>query len=438
MLLTPFKVGIAGLGTVGSSVIHILERRANALARATGRNIQITGISARAQDKERSFAVKNYRWFDNPVELAKSSDIDVFVEAIGGENGIALKSINAALDAGKSVVTANKALLANNGMILAKRAEEKNLILNFEAVVAGGIPIIKHLREALIGNTIEKIYGILNGTCNYILSRMGDEHLSFNEALAAAQKKGYAEQDPSVDIDGHDTAHKLAVLATLAFGIKLRPAAVHHEGIRKIRVEDIIEARSLGYEIKLLGIAERRSGKMLLRVHPALLPQRAPLAQVHGVLNAVSIKADAVDLTSIGPGAGGEATASAVVADIADIARGHGLKMPLLRSIDDLEDFEVLPIAEHRGAFYVRMLVEDKVGVLANIAGEMARQEISLESVKQIEFKNRSYVDEHSADEKSIVIITHDTSEIRLRYAINAIIGHQFIRSEPRVLRIES
>jgi homoserine dehydrogenase len=431
------NVGIAGLGTVGGSVVSILERRANALSLATNRNIRITSVSARERNKARPFSTDRYRWFSNPVELARSPDIDVLVEAMGGRDGVALDSINAALGAGKHVVTANKALLAGHGMTLARLAEEKGLVLNFEAVVAGGIPIIKQLREALLGNTIEKIYGILNGTCNYILTRMGDDQLSFQDALKEAQRRGYAEADPGADIDAHDTAHKLAVLATLAFGIKLDASKIQIEGIREVTFEDISEARQLGYQIKLLGIAERRNERILLRAHPALVPNDAPLAQVNGVLNAVSIKADAVDLTTIGPGAGGEATASAVVADIADIARGNGLKYPLLRDSSRLEDFLVSPLQDHVGSFYVRMIVEDKVGVFASIASQMAKRNISLESIKQLPANSSKREADREAGVKSIVLITHETSEGNIQAALKKIENDNFLRGKPKILRIE-
>jgi homoserine dehydrogenase len=431
------NVGIVGLGTVGASVVSILERRANALSLATNRNIRITSVSARDRGKIRAIATERYRWFSDPVELARSSNVDVLVEAMGGRDGVALDSINAALESGKHVVTANKALLAKHGMALARSAEEKNLVLNFEAVVAGGIPIIKQLREALLGNTIEKIYGILNGTCNYILTRMGDDNLSFENALKEAQRLGYAEADPGADIDAHDTAHKLAVLATLAFGIKLDASKVEVEGIRDVGFEDISEARQLGYQIKLLGIAERRNERILLSAHPALVPNDAPLSQVNGVLNAVSIKADAVDLTTIGPGAGGEATASAVVADIADIARGNGLKNPLLRDSNSLEDFLVLPLKDHIGSFYVRMIVEDKVGVFASIASHMAKRNISLESIKQLAVRSAERAAEKEAGLKSIVLITHETSGENIKTALSMIENDKFVRGKPKILRIE-
>lgn len=434
----PINVGIAGLGTVGGAVVRILERRANALALATGRAVRIAGVSARSKEKHLNLVDSKYRWFDDPVDLAGSPAIDVFVEAMGGKDGAAYESVNRALDRGKAVVTANKALLAHRGMELAQKAEDENLILNFEAVVAGGIPIIKQLREAMVGNTIEKIYGILNGTCNYILTKMAEERVSLDVALKQAQELGYAEADPSTDIDGIDSAHKIAVLATLAFGIKLDANQVHCEGIRGIRIEDILEAQELKCNIKLLGIAERHNGNVMLRVHPALVPIDAPLSQVRGVLNAVSVKADAVDLTTIGPGAGGDATASAVVADIADIARGHGVRTPLLRKVRQLEEFSVLPLKEHRGSFYVRMEVEDRVGVIASIANEMAKRDISLESIIQLDRRKKILSPpEGRVIVQTIVLVTHEASESRLKNALDAIGLYKFVRGTPKVLRVE-
>src|SRR5215207_5740315 len=237
-MLQPLKIGVAGLGTVGSSVIRLLDRRANALAAASGRGVAVTAISARSRDRDRGLALERFRWFDDPVALARDSEIDLFVELIGGENGPAREAVSAALDAGKPVVTANKALLARHGVDLAERAERAGVALNFEAAVAGGVPIVKTLREGLVGNTIERVYGILNGTCNYILTRMEAEGLSFEECLRDAQRLGYAEADPTFDIGGFDTAHKLAILTSLAFGTQIDAEAIHVEGIAQITTAD--------------------------------------------------------------------------------------------------------------------------------------------------------------------------------------------------------
>src|SRR5579883_1773203 len=323
---SPLRIGIAGLGTVGAAVVKLLDRQAETLARRTGRQIVIRGVSAARREKDRGVDLSRVTWYDDSVALAKAPDIDLFVELIGGEDGVALAVAEAALGAGKSFVTANKALLAKHGMRLAHLAEENGVALAFEASVAGGIPIVKTLREGLAGNSIERVYGILNGTCNYILTRMEQEGLSFAQCLAEAQKLGYAEADPSFDIGGFDTAHKLAILTSLAFGTRIDPDAIAIEGIRDISLADIEAASELGYRIKLLGVAERTSAGIEQRVHPTMVPRSSAIAQVMGVTNAVTIDADAVhELTLSGPGAGGLATASSVVADIVDIAKGARL-----------------------------------------------------------------------------------------------------------------
>ena len=321
----PFRVGIAGLGTVGRAVLSILERRAAPLADRTGRPVVVTAVSARDRARDRGVDVSRVRWFDDAVALARADDIDVVVELIGGADGVAKAVVEAALDAGRHVVTANKALLARHGLDLARRAEERGVALAFEASSAGGIPVVKTLREGLAGNAVTRISGILNGTCNYILSQMEQEGSSFAECLADAQRLGYAEADPTFDVEGFDTAHKLAILASLAFGTEIDADAIYVEGIASIAPLDLRMADELGYRIKLLGVAERIAGDgaggIEARVHPTMVPKTSAIAQVMGVTNAVTIDADAVgELTLVGPGAGGGATASAVVADIADIA----------------------------------------------------------------------------------------------------------------------
>lgn len=276
----PLRVGIAGLGTVGASVIRLLDRQAAALAASTGRAIKVTAVSARDRSRDRGVDVSAFKWFDDPVALATSPDIDLFVELIGGDEGPARAAVEAALGAGKSVVTANKALLAKHGMSLAQRAEDKRVALAFEASVAGGIPIVKTLREGLAGNSIQRVYGILNGTCNYILSRMELEGLSFEECLKDAQRLGYAEADPTFDIGGFDTAHKLAILTALAFGTQVDAEAIHVEGIQSITLADLKSAEELGYRIKLLGVAQRTDKGIEQRVHPTMVPKSSSLAEV--------------------------------------------------------------------------------------------------------------------------------------------------------------
>lgn len=286
------KVGIAGLGTVGASVVRLIAKRDNRLAEAAGRHIRVTAVSARSRGKDRGIDLAGARWFDDAVSLAADPDIDVFVELMGGAGDPAKAAVETALESGKAVVTANKALLAAHGTALARKAEAKGVALNFEAAVAGGIPVIKTLRESLLGNTIERVYGILNGTCNYILTRMAEEGISFEACLKDAQRLGYAEADPTFDVDGFDTAHKLSLLTSLAFGTLVDTKGISIEGIRSIKPVDLRMAEELGYRVKLLGVAQRTADGVEQRVHPTFIPKDEAIAQVNGVLNAVAIDAD--------------------------------------------------------------------------------------------------------------------------------------------------
>ena len=317
------------------------------------------------------------------MALARDPGNDVFVELIGGADGVAHASVEAAIDAGKHVVTANKALLARHGVALARAAEEKGVSLNFEAAAAGGIPIIKTLREALAGNTVNRVYGILNGTCNYILTRMEQERLSFAECLAAAQRLGYAEADPTFDIEGHDTAHKLALLTAIAFGTEIDAESIYVEGISSITPADIEAADELGYRIKLLGVASRTDSGIEQRVHPTMVPKSSAIARIDGVTNAVAVEADFVgQLVLSGPGAGGDATASSVMSDIADIARGDRVGT-FGRPASSLEPYRKAGIRRHEGGYYIRLSVYDRPGAFAAIAQRMADAQISLESIVQ-------------------------------------------------------
>ncbi len=319
----PLRLGIAGLGTVGSAVVQMIVQQQAALTARCGRPIEVVAVSARSRNKKRAVDMRRLRWVSDPLRLAADREIDVFVELMGGAGDPARAAVKAALKAGKSVVTANKALLARHGIDLAAAAEKSRVALNFEAAVGGAIPVIKTLREGLAGNSLARIYGILNGTCNYMLTRMEQEKLSYADCLAEAQRLGYAEADPTFDVEGYDTAQKLAILASLAFGTKVNQSAVYVEGISSIAPEDLEWADELGYRVKLLGVAVRTEKGIEQRVHPTMVPKVSPIAQVMGVINAMTIDADAIaPITLVGPGAGGMATASAVVSDIADIARG--------------------------------------------------------------------------------------------------------------------
>ncbi len=426
------RIGIAGLGTVGAAVLTLLERRAEALAARCGRKLAPVAVAAKTR-KPRRIDVSRLAWFDDPAKLAASPEIDVFVELIGGADGPALRCVETALSSGKSVVTANKALLAKHGMRLAELAEKNGVALGFEASVAGGIPVVKCLRESLPGNTVTRVCGILNGTCNYILSRMEIEHLPVAECLADAQRLGYAEADPAFDIGGEDTAHKLAILTALAFGTRIDPDCIAIEGIKDLSLADIEAASELGYRIKLLGVAERTAAGIEQRVHPTMVPRSSAIAQVMGVANAVTINADAVhELTLIGPGAGGMPTASAVVADIADIARGlrappFGLPVAALASLPRA------PIQMHEGGYYIRLSVYDRPGAAAAIAARMAERAISLESIVQ----RRRPGERGKPAAVPVVLITHATYEKLIREALAAVVGDGFIAEPPQVIRIE-
>ena len=430
------RVGIAGLGNVGASVIRLLDRQSAALAARTGRSSTVTAVCARERSRDRGVDVSGFAWFDDPVALARSPDIDLFVELMGGSEGAAREAVEAALAAGKSVVTANKALLAAHGMALAKLAEDKHVALAFEASVAGGIPIVKTLREGLAGNQIVRVYGILNGTCNYILSRMELEGLSFEACLKDAQRLGYAEADPTFDIGGFDYANKLAILTALAFGTAVDLEAIHVEGIQSITLADLKAADELGYRIKLLGVAQRTAGGIEQRVHPTMIPKSSSVAQVMGVTNAVTIDADAVkELTLVGPGAGGDATASAVVADIADIAKGIR-SAPFGLPVADLETATRLPMQRHEGGYYIRLSVHDRPGAAAAIATRMAERQISLESIVQ---RSRPVKpgEVSAIGVVPVILMTYATSETTIREVLEAVVKDGYIAERPQVIRIE-
>lgn len=430
------KVGIAGLGTVGASLVRIIQNRANELAVTCGRAIEITAVTARDRNRDRGIDISGIAWFDTPEKLAAEADIDVFVELMGGANGPAANSVRAALERGLHVVTANKALLAASGVELAKIAEEKGALLNFEAAVAGGIPVIKALRESLTGNTVSRVYGIMNGTCNYILTRMEKEGLSFADCLREAQRLGYAEADPAFDIEGNDTAHKLAILTTLAFGSEIAADEIYLEGITNISIEDIRAASDLGYRIKLLGVAQKTESGIEQRVHPTMVPHDTVIAQVDGVTNAVAIESDILgELLMVGPGAGGNATASAVLGDIADIAKSRPgeQRVPVLGTpAASLAPYKRARMRSHEGGYFIRLTVADRTGVFASIATRMAENAISLESIVQ-----RATPEAGDDSPKTIILVTHATTEASIRKAVDAIKTESYLVGEPQVIRIE-
>jgi homoserine dehydrogenase len=438
----PLRIGVAGLGNVGATLVRILQRDGGELTRKIGRAVVVTAVSARSRSRDRGIDPSSVEWFDDPVALARSENIDLFVELMGGEDGPALASVRAALEIGRPVVTANKALLARHGIMLARLAEENNAQLGFEAAVAGGIPVIKTLREGLGSARIARVYGIMNGTCNYILTRMTGEGgnstgSSFDEALKEAQELGYAEADPTFDVGGFDTAHKLAILASLCFGCEIAPDEVFVEGITSITQADMKVASDLGYKIKLLGIAQRSAEGIEQRVHPTLVPRTSAIAGVDGVLNAVALETDHVhELLLAGPGAGGPPTASSVLSDILDIARGTRVP-PLGVPSQELTPYHQAPMKAHEGGYYIRLNAKDVPGAFAAIASRMGDAGISLESVIQ---RPDLRVTDAASDVglRTIVLITHSTMEQSVREALALIAADEFIVGDPQLIRIES
>jgi homoserine dehydrogenase len=437
-MVAPLKVGIAGLGTVGAEVVRLIEEQARMLSARSGRGVRVTAVTARSKAKKRDVNLSGIEWAKNPLELANDPGIDCFVELMGGAGDPAFSAIEAALKSGKSVVTANKALIARHGVRLAKAAEKHGGALNYEAAVGAAIPVIKTLREGLAGTTVNRVYGILNGTCNYILSRMEQEGLTFAECLKDAQRLGYAEANPSFDVDGHDTAQKLAILASLAFGTKVAQSAVNVEGISSIKPEDLRAAEELGYRVKLLGVAVRTAKGIEQRVHPTMVPKTTSIAQVMGVTNAVTIDGEGIPpITLVGPGAGGAATASAVVADIADVARGIR-SMPFGRPVEKLRDTQKAPMERHEGGYYIRLMARDLAGTAAKIATRLAEQKISLESIVQ---RHPDGVDATGAVKKDspvpVILITYATHEDAVYRALEAVQRDKVISGRPQVIRIE-
>jgi homoserine dehydrogenase len=432
----PLRIGVAGLGTVGTALVNLLDNKRAELIERCGRETVVTAVTARSQRTNRDCDISNAQWFDNPVDLATSDNIDVYVELMGGDEGVAADSVRAALNAGKHVVTANKALLAKHGVEFAKLAEENGTLLNFEAAVAGGIPIIKTMRESLTSNNVIRVYGIMNGTCNYMLTRMEEEGLSFEDCLQQAQELGYAEADPTFDVGGHDTMHKLALLTSLAFGTEIAVDEIYLEGITKITPEDIEAAKDLGYSIKLLGVTQKTDTGIEQRVHPTMVPLAAPIAQIGGVTNAVVVEADVVgELMMTGPGAGGDATASAVAGDIADIAKsrpGHQHVPSLGKPAVSLTPYVKSRMRTHRGGYFIRLNLNDKAGSFAAIASRMAEQDISLESIVQ-----RREANSQNSDSQPVIMITHDTTEEAISAALKAINSDGHLKGDPQMIRIE-
>jgi homoserine dehydrogenase len=429
------KLGLAGIGTVGSSLLRLIEARKGVLDARASRAIEVVAVSARSKRKKRNVDLSGIRFVQDPVALATDPEIDVFVELIGGEEGVAKDAIEAALRAGKHVVTANKALLAHHGVSLAALAEKHGVALNFEAAVAGGIPVVKVIREGLQGNDIARVYGILNGTCNYILTLMEREGRSFADVLEEAQAQGYAEADPTFDIGGFDTAHKLALLTSLAFGTRTKFDAVYVEGIETITPADIEAADDLGYRIKLLGVALRTDSGIEQRVHPTMVPKDTAIANVDGVSNCVAIDGDFVgDVMMIGPGAGGGPTASAVMSDLIDIARGGVLPVFGITA-KHLRPYKKAQMRAHEGGYYIRLSVYDRSGAFAAIAHRMAAHGISLESI--VQRRPQDAIQGSGNGAASVVMVTHETTEAAVRKALGAIERDGHVSAPPQMIRIE-
>ncbi|MDE2435007.1 MAG: homoserine dehydrogenase [Sphingomonadales bacterium] len=429
----PLRIALAGLGTVGAGVIRLVEANSALIARRAGRPIQITVVGARDRSKDRGVDLSSYQWEDDMVIMGERDDVDVVVELVGGSDGPALACARTTIEAGKALVTANKAMIAHHGLELAGKAEAAKVALKFEAAVAGGIPVIKGLREGAAANEIERVYGILNGTCNYILSTMEDTGRDFADVLAEAQAKGYAEADPAFDVEGTDAAHKLSILAAISFGGELDFPGVDTAGITRLRAADIAQADALGYVIRLIGTAETVAtpqGKVLFqRVQPHLVPFDHPLAHVDGATNAVVAEGNfSGRLLFQGAGAGDGPTASAVVADLIDIARGE-IAAPFSVPVAELEAMPRADAGHRTGRSYVRLMVADRPGVLAEITAAFRDAGVSIESLIQ---KGRA------TDESAVMVamVTHEGPESAVGEAVRLLSGSDSLSEPPLVMHI--
>ena len=426
-MTTPLRLGIAGLGTVGTGTVKIVRQKAHLLAVRAGRPIEISAVSARTRDKDRGVNLAAYDWEDDPVALAKRDDVDVFVELMGGSDGPAKAATEAALKAGKDVVTANKAMLALHGQELAQLAEDHGAVLRFEAAVAGGIPVIKSLTEGLAGNEVTRVLGVMNGTCNYILTRMESAGLPYDTVFEEANQLGFLEADPELDVGGIDAGHKLALLSSIAFGTQVNFAGVELEGIGRILIEDIRAAADMGYRIKLLGVAQMTGRGLEQRMSPCLVPAASPLGQLEGGTNMVVIEGDAVDQVVLrGPGAGEGPTASAVMGDVMDIARGlrvttFGQPAKTLSEAQPAQSAAPAP-------YYLRMTLRDRPGALAKVATLLGASGISIDRMRQYD---------HADEAAPVLIVTHKTRRSALNEALDAIGTTDVVLGDPVALRIE-
>lgn len=425
----PLRLGVAGLGTVGGGVIKIVQKHADMLQTRCGRAIEITAVSARDASKDRVVDLSSYDWVDDALDLAVRDDVDVIVEMVGGSEGLAKELVEAALKKKKHVITANKALLAHHGFELAQSAEDNGVILAYEAAVAGSIPVIKTLREGLAGNRIDAIYGILNGTCNYMLTAMRETGGDFDVILKEAQDAGYAETPPDLDIDGVDAGHKLALMAAIAFGTKPDFENLKITGIRNITSEDIKNAADFGYRIKLLGVAKRIDGKLLQLMEPCLVPVSNPMGVIEDVYNAVFIDGDAVDTSLLtGKGAGELPTASAVLSDIVDIARGTYIPT-FGASAHALVDADWMDIKDVRARYYLRLTVKDQAGVIADISNILKELDISIDDLVQHS--------KDAGDAVPVVLTTHETTYGAVSDAVEKFKALEAVVDEPCLIRID-
>ena len=424
----PLRLGIAGLGTVGVGVIKIIQNKLSLLEARTGKQILISAVTAKSKTKDRGIDLSSYQWERDPVSLANREDIDVFIELIGGHEGAAKEAVEIAISKGKNVVTANKALLAHHGHELALKAEENGSILRFEAAVAGGIPVIKSLTEGLAGNSINRIMGVMNGTCNYILTRMESSGLSYEEVFSEANELGYLEADPNLDIGGIDAAHKLSILSSIAFGTEINFNGVELDGIDKITINDIHQAADMGFRIKLLGVSQMTSSGLEQRMSPCLVPTRSPLGQLEGGTNMIVIEGDQVgQIVLRGAGAGEGPTASAVVSDIIDIARGislatFGQPAKTLKKASSSKSQTPAP-------YYLRMLLHDEPGALAKITKILSQFNVSIDRMRQYG---------HEDENAPVLIVTHEIKHEDLMTAIQELPNTQVLKAQPLAIRIEA
>ena len=427
-MTTPLRLGIAGLGTVGVGIVRVVQKHAALLELRAGRPVTITAVSARSKTKNRDVDLSNYAWEDDPVNLAKHPDIDVFIEVMGGHEGPAKDATEAAIAAGKDVVTANKALLAIHGQALAQAAEDAGQVIRFEAAVAGGIPVVKSLTEGLAGNEITRVMGVMNGSCNYILTRMEDAGLSYEAVFDEANQLGFLEADPELDVGGIDAGHKLALLASIAFGTQVDFDAVELEGIGSVTIEDIHQAADMGYKIKLLGVAQMTGRGLEQRMSPCLVPDTSPLGQLQGGTNMVVLEGDAVSQIVLrGPGAGEGPTASAVMGDVMDIARGlristFGQPAKTLRKARAARAAVPAP-------YYLRMQLIDKPGALAKVAHALGEAGISIDRMRQYD---------HKETVAPVLIVTHKTTRTALDEALTGFKSTGVVFGDPVAIRIEA